>query len=145
MDELYSVLHDVARKAKGGIPGMADRLAKKHQTLLNKLNPIDDHAEPKISEFVMIMRDAKSTRPLEILCQMFGGRFVTRSSKKTTSTLAALLSAINEHSDIVRAYEQAMDDGELSASERAQILKEIGEARDALSVLENHFLDHSKG
>ncbi|MBV2138557.1 MAG: hypothetical protein KUF79_17255 [Candidatus Thiodiazotropha sp. (ex Ctena orbiculata)] len=141
MDELYSALQDVARKAEGGIPGMADRLAKKHQTLLNKLNPIDDHAEPKLSEFVLIMRDAKSTRPLEILCQMFGGSFVTRSDKKASSVLSALLKSINEHADITRVYETSMADGVLSPSERQRLLKEIGEARDALTVLGNHMLE----
>lgn len=141
MDTFYIALHRMGLEAKGGIAGMASRLGVRHKTLINKLNPVEEHAEPKIGEFVAMLHDTGDMQPLEVLCTMFGGRFVTRSKRKASSLFAAMIHAITEHSDIAKVYEDAIADGEITAEEKRRLMREISEARDALSVLENNLLD----
>lgn len=142
MDEFYIALHSAGKGAEGGISGVARRLALREQVLVNKLNPNSPESEPKISEFIRILRDTGNLEPLEILCLMFDGRFVTRSTDVGSSLMGTLLSTVNEMSDIPRVGEQAMADGRVTAEECRGWLKEIGEARDALARLENTILAH---
>ncbi|MEJ1463343.1 MAG: phage regulatory CII family protein [Candidatus Sedimenticola sp. (ex Thyasira tokunagai)] len=138
MDDLYLALHNSAARAKGGITGLARRKGWRVQTAINKVNPHDQNAEPKVGEFIAILQDSGDTMPLEIMCSMFGGRFTTRINESRRTVLEAVLHAASEQGDIPRAIDTAMaDDGKIDAGEMLEILKEISEARDALSVLEN--------
>ncbi|MCG8004675.1 MAG: hypothetical protein JAY88_14645 [Candidatus Thiodiazotropha lotti] len=142
IDELYFSLHTAAKRADGGISGVARRLTIREQVLVNKLNPNSTDSEPKLSEFVRVLRDVGSTEPLEILCAMFGGQFVTKSNQSGESLMGALLHAMNEMSDIAKVGEAAMADGRLTSKESRQWLHEIWEARDELTRLENTIQAH---
>ncbi len=137
MDEFFIALHMMGLKADGGISGLARRLGVREQVLINKLNPHDFNSEPKIGEFVAMLHDTGNLEPLEVLCMMLGGRFVTRASGRSESVMGALLHSISEHGDIARVGEAALSDGRITADERVSLLREIGEARDALTRLEN--------
>ncbi|MEJ1396385.1 MAG: phage regulatory CII family protein [Candidatus Sedimenticola sp. (ex Thyasira tokunagai)] len=138
MDDLYLALHNSAASAKGGITGVAKRMGWKVQRTINKVNPNDEHDEPKLGEFVAILNDSENLQPIEVLCEMFGGRFATRTHESRGTVIEAVLHASSEHGDIHHAIEGALaNDGVIDASEMLEILKEISEARDALAVLEN--------
>ncbi|MEW8042654.1 MAG: phage regulatory CII family protein [Candidatus Thiodiazotropha endolucinida] len=141
MDDFYIALHQLGRNAEGGISGLARRMGVRAQVLINKLNPTDSHAEPKIGEFVAMMTDTCNTEPLDVLCRMFDGQFATRSTQKADSLVAAVIHTINEHADIAQAYERVVADGVVTKAEKRELLKEIAEAKHALAVLENTILE----
>lgn len=141
MDRVFFALHLTAKQAKGGLSGLARRLGKREQTLINKLNPMDDVHQPNIGELVAIVDDTDDTAPIEALCALFGGRFVTRCGDRVGGLMQAVLQADTEHGDVARAIHQALaDDGEIDARERAAIMREISEARRALTILENELM-----
>ena len=140
MDDLFIALHQTARRADGGISGLARRLGKREKTLLSKLDPAHDMHQPTLGEFVAILGDTGDLTPLEILCAMFGCKLATRTSKRAESVLEAVVEAAVEHGDVVKAVHDALADGKLTPRERDQILREIAEARNALTVLENTLL-----
>ncbi len=137
MDMLFLTLHQSALKAQGGISGVARRLGKRELTLIGKLNPNDDLHQPTIGEFVSILMDTGDTSPLEILCEMFGGQFMTRPKERGNSVAQAVLHAASEHGDVCRVAEEALADNKLDNIEVARLRKEISEARRALMILEN--------
>lgn len=138
MDDLYLALHQSALTAEGGISGIAHRKGWRVQTAINKVNPHDLNAEPKVGEFISIMMDSGDTTPLDVLCAMFDGQFTTRTSEVMPTLVEAVLHAYNEHADIGRAIENARsNDGVIDTKERTEILREIAEARKALVVAEN--------
>jgi hypothetical protein len=94
-----------------------------------------------VGEFVAMMMDTGDTAPLDILCQMFNGQFATRSTQVAESLVAAVIHTINEHADIAQAYERVIADGVVTKEEKRELLKEIAEAKHALSVLENTILE----
>jgi len=144
LDEVFVALHQVALRSKGGITGLANRLGKRQQVLINKLNPADDIHQPTLGEFSAIIGATGDVGPLELLCAVHGGRFVTRAEERSGSVLEALLHAVSEQGDVVRAVERAMADGQISDRERVEILREIAEERHALTVLENTLREVSR-
>lgn len=137
LDGLLDLLHAAAVSARGGIAGVARRCGLPEQQLRNKLNPHNALKLPNIGEFVLVMEQTGNTEPLEYLCAMFGGRFATRTTECSGSLVAAVLHAAAEQGDVVRAAEDALADGRITEQERIQIIREVSEARTALSVLEN--------
>ena len=137
MDELLVAIHQAAKGARGGISGLARRMGKTPQVLINKLQPWDDTHMPHIGELVAIIEDTGDLAPLEALASLFGARIVTTTHETARSTASAVIHAVAEHGDVVRAVEEALEDGEITEVERHRMLKEIGESRHALAVLEN--------
>ncbi len=137
LDEVFVALHQVALRARGGISGIAGRLGKRQQVLINKLNPADDVHQPTLGEFSAVMSDTGDTLPLELLCAVHGGRFVTRTTERCASVLEAVLLATREHGDVARVIEEAARDGVIDDRERVRIRREVAELRRALAVLEN--------
>ncbi|MCU7959986.1 MAG: phage regulatory CII family protein [gamma proteobacterium symbiont of Bathyaustriella thionipta] len=137
MHEVIVALHQTALQAEGGISGLAERLGKRHQVLINKLNPNDETHLPTIAEFISIVQDTGDTQVVDVLCALLGGRFVTRSNQQHDSVLAAVLNANSEYGDVARVVQGSLCDGNISESEWQLIMREIAEARDALSILEN--------
>lgn len=138
MDDLYLSLHGSARSAEGGISGVARRLGKREGTLIGKLDPKDDLHQPNIGEFVQMMMDTGDTMPLEIMCALFGGQFVTRNVKCSSTVMMAVLHAVNECADVPKALEKALaNDEKIDDGERLEILREVVEAKGGLIALEN--------
>lgn len=141
MDDLYFALHTAARSSDLGITGIAENTGQRRQTLINKLNPQDVSHQPTLSDFVMVMKQANNADPLDTLCAMFGGQFISRSQQSGESIMAAVLKAMSEHGDIAKELEAAMADGEIDAAELSRLHREIREARNALIELENTLKD----
>ena len=143
IDFLCLSLHRVAKDHKPhGISGVARKLVMRERTLITKLNPDDDTHFPNLPEFVKIMMATENTEPLDILCEMFGGQFATRTNESMASLMGAVLHSATEGSDVWRVAEKAMADGTLSDKEAVELLSEISEARKALAVLENTVKKH---
>lgn len=141
MDTVFYALHLSAKQAPGGLSGLARRLGKLEQTLINKLNPCDDAHLPNLGEFVAIVADTGDMAPLDALCGLFDGQFATRCMDRAGGLVAAVLNADCEHGDVARAIREALaDDGQIDAHERALVMREINEARRALTILENELM-----
>ncbi len=144
MDDLILALHAAARRYPGGISALARELGKREKTLLSKLDPADDFHLPHIGEFQAILHrlgDEDRAQILDLFGAPFGGRYVTRTQSCSTSLTHAVLQAVAEHGDVVRAIDDALaNDGLIDARERTRILREIAEARRAIGILENTLL-----
>lgn len=140
MDDVLIALHFHARRYRGGICALARELGKREKTLLSKLDPADDTHQPTIGEFAALLHRLDEPARVEILERftgMFGLALATRHAGLAESVTQAVLHSISEHADIVREVERALEDGEICEIERDRILRECGEARRALTVLEN--------
>ena len=137
MDQLFMALHSAALNARGGITGLAQRMGKRQQTLINKLNPHDDTHQPNLGEFVAILLDTGDLFPLEVLATMLGAKVVTRHNRASKSVVLAMLHAAKEHGDLADVVERALADGHIDTKERIAILREVSELRDALTTMEN--------
>lgn len=144
MDQLFICLHQSVMEVRGSSNEVARRMGIRHGTLLTKLNPLDDLHLPNLSEFVRIMDATNNTLPLDILCSMFGGRFVSRSSECGESVLAATLHMVSEGGDVVKAIEESMADGVLTDAERVQLRREIMNHKRSIMALENT-IDNAPG
>jgi len=136
MEQLFHSLHQACKKA-GGISFVARKIGVLEKTLIKKVQPSDEVNMPNISELVRIIDATNNIEPLEILCGMFGGRFVSATSKTASSVLLATLRVASEGGDVVKVVEAALADGVLTNKERVVIKREIMESMSALTVLKN--------
>lgn len=138
MDEFIQALHDAARRARGGIEGIANRTGRKAQPMRNRLCPGSASAMPTIADLVAVVNDTGDLAPIEALCRLLGGRFASRTVEARESVVVAAMHATAEHGDVARAVQEALaNDNEIDAGERMRINREIAEERHALAVLEN--------
>lgn len=137
MEQFFYSLHQSVKKSKGGISGVARKLGTLEKTLMSKLNPNDDTHIPKVDELIRIMDITGNTEPLEILCGMFGGRFVSKNSEMVDSVMQAALMVASESGDVMKAVVSALNDDDLSDGERLEIKREISDVRNKMNVLEN--------
>jgi len=139
MEQLFHSLHQACKKA-GGITAVAQKIGVLERTLSKKVLPSNDVNMPNIGEFIRIMRATENTEPLEVLCGLFGGRFVSSNSDTADSVLQATLHAASESGDVIKAVEivqKALSDGNLSHKDCLNIKREIMEAQSAFTVLKN--------
>lgn len=136
MEDLYFSLH-TSVKGGPGIDAVARQIGSTYKSLAGKLNPEDELRIPRLDEFVRILMATQDTDPLDVLCGMFGGRFVSANQESAESIMAATLHAVSEGGDVFKAVEAALADGELSDAERINIKREIMESISALTVLKN--------
>lgn len=137
MDDLLYSINYASKHCEMGIKGIAENAGQAEQTLRNKLNPNDDSHRLALSDFVMVMKQADDTEPLDLLCRMFGGQFISRSQGSSDTIIHAVLKAMSEHGDIATALDDAMKDGVIDPAELARLFREIREARNSLVELEN--------
>jgi len=139
MDDVIFALNVAAKNHHGGISGLAKMTGHRPQTFINKLNPQDNSHQPTIGDLVMVCSQTGDTTPLDVLCNMFYGQFVTRTKEVEKNIVNAVLRAASESGDVMKAVERALPDG-ISDSEKLDIKREINEARKAFLVLENTLL-----
>jgi len=140
LDDTYLALHLAARAHDGGIRALARQTGKREKTLYSKLDPADETHEPTLGEFTALVLCFDKVTQAEILDRfvgIFGLSVNTRVQARSDSLVQAVLHSVTEHADVVRAVEQALEDGTVDARERTRILREISEAKRALAVLEN--------
>lgn len=140
MEDVYFALHYAAKHSALGIKGIAEHCGQREQTFRNKLTPTDVSHQPTLADFVMVMKQTGDTTPLDVLCQLFGGQFVSRTDQSSASIITAVLEAMREHGDIAAALDEAMADGVIDDAETARLHRQIIEARNALTRLENTVL-----
>jgi len=137
MDQFFHSLHQSVKNTEPGISGVARKLATKEKTLLSRLDPADETHFPRVDEFIRIMDITGNTEPLEILCGMFGGRFVSKNSDTANSVMQAALMVASESGDVMSAVVKALKDNKLSHVERLEIKREINDVRSKMNILEN--------
>ena len=134
-DALYHLVHDFP----GGAPSLAPRMGLSHKTLENMADPCQETHGWPLRRMVQAMQFTKDLRPLEALCELFGGMFVPTGEAHHLSN-AQLLKSMQrfaaEFGDIPRAIEDALaNDGKISANELKRIEQEGMELVQAWSVV----------
>lgn len=139
VDDVLYELHRTAKAGDGGIAGVARRTGRREVYLRQKLQPHDDSHQLTLLDAIAVMDDTRDTAPLERLCEMYGGRFTSRTQAVSESVLEAVLQANREHGDIAAAVLESIADGRVTVAERMRVRREIEEARRALDILSNTF------
>jgi hypothetical protein len=136
LDTFVYVLHDTAKRAPDGISGVARRRAMRPKALMERLDPNDPDRLPNVGDLVFVMQDANDTAPLEVLCEMFGGQFTTRTEGEAHDLMAAILSVGAKHGEAFERVEQAFADGVLEDHEKPDVHRALADYRRAVNALE---------
>lgn len=139
MEDLLIAINQSAKKAPdGGISGIARRAHKNVGAMITRLSVSDSTHMPTVEDLVMAMEASGDVAPIEVLCQMFGGSFRTRTEEQLESVLLAACRAASESADVTRAVDESLsNDGVIDARERRMIMREISDVKKALQVIEN--------
>lgn len=114
---------------------LAAKMGVPHVSLLQRANPDNDAHHLTIEHLFGILLHTGDMRPLEALADAFGFELVAKEQPKARDLSAAMLHVTKEFADVARSVSDAMDDGRISQHERAQISREINEARHSLDVM----------
>ncbi|OOE15145.1 Rha family transcriptional regulator [Stutzerimonas degradans] len=114
---------------------LAAKMGVPHVSLLQRANPDNDAHHLTIEHLFGILLHTGDMRPLEALADSFGFELAAKEPAKARDLSAAMLHVTKEFADVARSVSDAMDDGRVSQHERAQIAREINEARHSLDVM----------
>jgi len=137
LEDLEHALLQAAKNAPGGITGCAKVAGVRAGDLIGRLSSSDPTHFPRLQDFCDVLDHGEDLTPLELLCELFGGQFVTRTDKHSGNLVGTLLRAVAETGDVARAGEKALADGKLSQKEKQEWRVEISEAKRSLIALEN--------
>jgi len=137
LEDVEHALLQAAKNAPGGITGCATVSGQRAGDLIGRLSPSDPTHFPRLQDLCDVLTHGDDIAPLELICELFGGQFTTRSQSKSGSVIKALLHAVSETADVARAGEKVLADGKLTKNEKREWRGEISEARRALTELEN--------
>lgn len=136
MQALSHAIHAAVHHSGITTAHLAELMGVRHQTLINKANPNGRDHRMTVDELVDLMRYTGNTRPLEVLCIMFDGKFVrTVVEPGRGSIIDAALRAAAEGGDVQRAVVDARADGRYTNRERAEIITQAQEAIAAMETL----------
>lgn len=125
---------------RGFLEEMATHLGIGAQLLRNKVNPEQETNKLTLDEAVRMMRKDGDLRILYAVAAEFGVPVGSPSVEKPKSLVLAVLNADAEHGDVTRAVADAMADKRWTQAEKAEVLKQIREARAALDEVEQAVL-----
>ncbi len=133
-------MEDFLRAAQSAVldheaKSLAAKMGVPHVSLLQRANPDNDAHHLTIEHLFGILLHTGDMRPLEALAEAFGFELAAKEQPKARDLSAAMLHVTKEFADVARSVSDAMDDGRISQHERAQISREINEARHSLDVM----------
>lgn len=137
LDDLLYALQKTAKDSEGGITAIAKKLGRGPNQFAQKLSPQDPTHIPNIGEFIAVMEHTRDTLPLEILCAMFGGQFVTRTAERNDSLAVAALKVESEVGKLSQLIIDAIEDGEIDSGEKVRIRCAFQNIRKMVNVGEN--------
>jgi hypothetical protein len=121
---------------------IAKRLGMSHQVLINKANPQSEFHKLTLREAVAIQLMTGNHRIHEAV-----GVELSESEQPETNKrglLETVIQASCEHGDVVKAINDAMEDGRFTLRERERCQREIDEAFEALKALQKAIVNHGK-
>lgn len=136
MDQLDIAVHNTAHNFDGGVPRLAKIMGKGEQVLRNKCNPNNDDSKLTLREALGMMLVTGDVQILECVASELNYQVVPLEAKREIGLLEAVLKTASECGDVHQAIQDALQDGSITPRELHRIIQEIGEARDALCVLE---------
>ena len=116
---------------------LAGQMGVPHVSLLQRANPDNDAHHLTIEHLFGILLHTGDMRPLIALADQFGFELVPKVAPAPKELTASLVHVGKEVADLTIAVHEALDDQHVSASEKADILNEIGQVRDSLHLLES--------
>lgn len=138
-DALYNLVHEYP----GGSKALASRMEKARSTLLSMANPACTSHNWSLGDFRKALAFSGDMRPLEALCQEFGGVFMPVGrfdGMAPNRVLKALQHLTKEFSDVPVRMADIMKDGQVKPREVERMRREIYEMQQAgaavLKVLE---------
>ncbi|WP_434361033.1 phage regulatory CII family protein [Parasalinivibrio latis] len=126
---VYSTVHDSAVPARQ----IAQQLGMSHQVLINKANPQSDSHKLSLREALAVQLITGNYRIHEAMATELA--LQRADAPPSTSLLESVLKATAEHGDVVKAIQNALEDGVFSLRERERCQQEVNEAIRALETL----------
>jgi hypothetical protein len=126
LDAFYNLVHKVY---PGGATALAPRLSKSSTTLCHEVRPPQgSSAKLGLMDALEIM-EMTDTRPLQLICQQFGGMFVPlpQLGSQHENTMAHTAAVATEFSDVLREVSTKLADGHVSDNDLRSIQREWGE------------------
>ena len=142
MDQIDIAVHDTLHNSGMEPKKIADNMGMGHQILLNKANPNSEFHKLTLREAIGLMKITGSTRILDAMAAELGVDKPTQEKLPIPGVLEAVLVATAEHGDVVNVIRQSLADGRFTLREKESCQKEIGEAMEALSILQPAVVVH---
>jgi hypothetical protein len=137
LDAFYNLVHKVY---PGGATALAPRLDKSSTTLCHEVRPPHgSSAKLGLMDAIEIM-ELTDARPLQLICQRFGGMFVPlpQLGSQHENTMAHTAAVATEFSDVLREVSIKLADGHVSDNDLRSIQKEWGELLSAGQAMLAH-------
>lgn len=140
MDHVDQAIYDVVHNSKIPTKEIAQRLGMSHQVLINKANPQSEFHKLTLREALAVQLITGNRRIQQAMETELG----LNDEKKLPSKnlLESVLVASREHGDVVRAVQEALEDGRFTLREREICQKEIDDAVNALHSLRESVVNH---
>lgn len=133
-DAFYRLVHEYA----GGSAALAVRMGIARSSLLSMANPNCTSHEPTLRRLEQAMALANDVRPLEALCQEFGGVFVPVGRFEglpVGRVLKAAQRLTKEFSDVPVRLAEILKDGKVKPREVEQLRRDVYELQQAAAAV----------
>lgn len=133
-DSLYDLVHDYP----GGAPALSPRMKLATSTLLSMANPNCESHDWPLKRFEQAMALTGDIRPLEALCQEFGGVFVSIGRFDHLPPGRVLKEAQHlskEFGDVSVQLAEILKDGSVTPREVEQLRRQVYEMQQAGAAL----------
>lgn len=141
MDQIDIAVHGVVHSSPDSAKQIASKLGMSYQVLVNKVNPNNETHKLTLREVVAIMLITDDVRILKAMGSELGCSVERRSDCPARDVMEAALNASIEHNDVQQAILKGMQDKRLSEREKAGILLQVHEAREALDHVERSVVE----
>jgi ribosomal protein S3AE len=135
MDQIDVAIHQTVHESDISAKEIAQQLGMSHQVLINKANPTSEFHKLSLREALAIMKITGSTSIHEAVGLELGLHSMRPDIAEPKSLMDAMLTVVSECGDVSRAVKDAMEDGRLTAREKAEMQREINEAIDSLMAM----------
>jgi ribosomal protein S3AE len=135
MDQIDVAIHQTVHESDISAKEIAQQLGMSHQVLINKANPTSEFHKLSLREALAIMKITGSTSIHEAVGLELGLHSMRQDIAEQKSLMDAMLTVVSECGDVSRAVKDAMEDGRLTAREKAEMQREINEAIDSLMAM----------
>lgn len=132
LDAAYMTAHEYP----GGTRALAMRMNVNGAVLSHKLNPNDASNHLTVREFEALLTLTGDHRALHALALEHGYMLMPLPSATDCPALGALITAVSESADFMKAVSESLSDGKVTKLELARVRKELTEMVAAAAKLE---------
>ena len=138
MCQIQRALYDTVHNHKGGAPSLAQYMDIRPGTLSNKVDPAMEHQKLNVFEMLLLMKLTGNYSALTAIAMECGFTLMPIADMSSASDmeLLTLYTRLNkELGDIAETLHKNLEDGEIRQSEHDRLVKEAGDAHNAINAL----------